>query len=64
MLSSVVVGAFTPGIVPLALGRVQELLVHHSTEQKGAWIRATTSFAVLQAVAASGMSYLFAAKGG
>jgi predicted MFS family arabinose efflux permease len=63
MLSSVVVGAFTPGIVPLALGRVQELLAHYPNEQKTAWSTATTSFAVLQAVGAYGMSYLFAAGG-
>jgi predicted MFS family arabinose efflux permease len=63
MLSSVVVGAFTPGIVPLALGRVQELLAHHPSEQKAAWSSATTSFAVLQAAGAYGMSYLFAAGG-
>jgi len=64
MLSSVVVGAFTPGIVPLALGRVHELLPHHPHEQKAAWSAATTSFAVLQAVAAYGMSFLFAHHGG
>ena len=64
MLSSVVVGAFTPGIVPLALGRIQELLPHHPAEQKTAWSAATTSFAVLQATAAYGMSFLFASSGG
>jgi predicted MFS family arabinose efflux permease len=64
MLSSVVVGAFTPGIVPLALGRVHELLPHHPLEQKAAWSAATTSFAVLQAVAAYGMSFLFSHHGG
>ena len=63
MLSSVVVGAFTPGIVPLALGRVRELLVHHPSGQQAAWSRATISFAVLQAVGAYGMSYLFAGTG-
>ncbi len=64
MLSSVVMGAFTPGIVPLALGRVHELLPHHPVAQKAAWSAATTSFAVLQAVAAYGMSFLFAHNGG
>jgi predicted MFS family arabinose efflux permease len=59
MLSSFVVGAFTPGIVPLALGRINELLPHHPAQQKAAWSRATISFAVLQAVAAYAMSYLF-----
>lgn len=64
MVSSVVVGAFTPGIVPLMLGRVNELLAHHPAEQKGAWRTATTSFAILQALAAYGMSFLFANSGG
>ncbi|NTX28059.1 YbfB/YjiJ family MFS transporter [Burkholderia pyrrocinia] len=64
IVSSVLVGAFTPGIVPLALGRVNELLVHHPSVAKGAWRGATTSFAVMQAVAAYGLSYLFASSGG
>jgi predicted MFS family arabinose efflux permease len=64
IVSSVVVGAFTPGIVPLALGRVNELLAHHPALQKGAWSTATTSFAVLQAVAAYGLSFLFSTSGG
>jgi predicted MFS family arabinose efflux permease len=62
--SSVLVGAFTPGIVPLVLGRVNELLAHHPAAQKGAWSTATTSFAVLQAVAAYGLSFLFSSSGG
>jgi len=64
IVSSVVVGAFTPGIVPLVLGRVGELLAHHPAEQKAAWSTATTCFAVLQAVAAYGLSYLFSTSGG
>ncbi|BBU32028.1 MFS transporter (plasmid) [Burkholderia sp. THE68] len=64
MVSSVLVGAFTPGIVPLVLGRVNELLAHHPAAQKGAWRSATTGFAVLQALAAYGMSFLFSSSGG
>ena len=64
IVSSVLVGAFTPGIVPLVLGRVGELVAHHPAAQKAAWSTATTSFAVLQAVAAYGLSYLFATSGG
>ncbi|BBQ02170.1 MFS transporter (plasmid) [Burkholderia sp. SFA1] len=64
MVSSVVVGAFTPGIVPLVLGRVNELLAHHPAAQKGAWRTATTGFAVLQALAAYGLSFLFSNSGG
>jgi predicted MFS family arabinose efflux permease len=64
VLSSVVVGAFVPGIVVLVLGRVHELLAHHPGEHKRAWGVATTSFAILQAVAGYGMSYLFASNDG
>lgn len=64
IVSSLVVGAFTPGIVPLVLGRVQELLAHHPAAHKSAWSKATTSFAVLQAVAAYGLSFLFVRSGG
>ncbi len=64
VISSVVVGAFTPGIVPLVLGRVHELLAHHPAEQKGAWSAATVSFATLQATAAYGLSFIFAQSGG
>jgi predicted MFS family arabinose efflux permease len=64
MLSSFFVGALTPGIVPIVLGRVHELLPHAPAQQRKAWSRATTSFAVLQAAAAYGMSYLFSHDGG
>jgi predicted MFS family arabinose efflux permease len=64
MASSVIVGAFVSGIVPLVLGRVNELLVHHPASQKSAWSMATTCFAVLQAGAAYGMSFLFVRSGG
>jgi predicted MFS family arabinose efflux permease len=64
IVSSVIIGAFTPGIVPLVLGRVQELLAHHPSLQKAAWSRATTGFAVLQASAAYGMSWLLGRSGG
>lgn len=64
IVSSMVMGAFTPGIVPLVLGRTNELLAHHPGSQKAAWSTATTSFATLQAGAAYGMSFLFAATSG
>ena len=64
MVSAVLVGAFTPGIVPLALGRVNELLAHHPSAVKAAWTRATTSFAVMQAIAAYGLSFVFSSTGG
>lgn len=63
-VSAVVVGAFTPGVVPLVLGRVHELLAHDPEARKAAWGTATTGFALLQAGAAYGLSYLFAETGG
>jgi len=64
IVSSVVMGAFTPGIVPLVLGRIQELLAHHPAAQKAAWSKAMIGFALLQALTAYGMSYLLSANGG
>ena len=63
-VSSVVMGAFTPGIVGLVLGRLHELLAHHPASHKAAWGRATTGFALMQAAAAYGMSFLLARSGG
>lgn len=63
-VSSVVVGAFVPGVVPLALGRVHELLAHADPARRAAgWSAATTAFAVGQAAAAYGFSALFAHGG-
>jgi predicted MFS family arabinose efflux permease len=64
IVSSVLVGAAVPGIVPLVLGRLHELLAHHPAEQKRAWSTATTYFATMQAAAAYGLSYLFGHDGG
>ena len=63
IVSSVVIGAFTPGIVPLVLGRIHELLPHSADAQRAAWGHATTSFALFQAAAAYGFSWLFAHHG-
>ncbi len=60
VVSSVVVGGFTPGIVPLVLGRVHELIPHDTALQRAIWGRATTSFALGQALGAYGLSYLLA----
>jgi predicted MFS family arabinose efflux permease len=58
-LSTVILGIFTPGIVPLALGRIHELVPHDHTEQRASWSRATTAFALFQALGGYGYSYLF-----
>lgn len=64
IVSSVVVGGFTPGIVPLVLGRIHELVPHSTEQQRATWSHATTSFALFQAAAAYGFSWLFAQSGG
>ena len=64
IVSSVVVGGFTPGIVPLVLGRIHELVPHSSEQQRATWSHATTSFALFQAAAAYGFSWIYAQTGG
>ncbi|HVY15023.1 MAG TPA: YbfB/YjiJ family MFS transporter [Rhodopila sp.] len=64
IVSSFVIGAFTPGIVPLVLGRVHELLPHDPKEQTAAWSKATTAFALLQAAAAYALTFVFTQSGG
>ena len=59
-VSSLVIGAFVPGIGSLVLGRAVELLPAGSQGGQAAWTWCTTSFAFGQAVAAYGLSFLFA----
>jgi predicted MFS family arabinose efflux permease len=63
-VATLVVGTFPPGIVPLALARVHDLLPHDAAAQNRAWSRATVSFATFQALAGYGYSAAFAATGG
>jgi predicted MFS family arabinose efflux permease len=58
-VATVALGVSTTGIVPLALGRVHELLPHDHVEQRAAWSRATSAFALCQALAGYGYSFLF-----
>lgn len=58
-LSGLIIGAFVPGIVPLVLGRVHELLPGDPGRQRAAWSRATAAFALGQAAAGYGFSWLF-----
>ncbi|SAK69820.1 Major Facilitator Superfamily protein [Caballeronia fortuita] len=58
-IATLALGVSTTGIVPLALGRVHELLPHDHTEQRAAWSRATSAFALCQALAGYGYSFLF-----
>jgi predicted MFS family arabinose efflux permease len=64
IVSCVLIGGFTPGIVPLVLGRIHELIPHSAEQQRAVWGRATTMFALFQAGAAYGFSYLFERSGG
>jgi hypothetical protein len=41
------------------LGRIHEMLPHDHAGQRVAWSRATTAFALFQALAGYGYSYLF-----
>jgi predicted MFS family arabinose efflux permease len=59
----VILGASVPGVVPLAVGRVHEL-VHVEPQRRRAWTACTVAFAIGQAAAAYGFSYLFAKTGG
>ncbi|WP_156164811.1 YbfB/YjiJ family MFS transporter [Bradyrhizobium sp. LTSP885] len=64
IVSSIIVGGFTPGIVPLVIGRIHELIPHCAAGQRTVWAQATTTFALFQAAGAYGMSYLFTQSGG
>lgn len=59
-LSTMVLGAFTPGIVPLVLGRIGTHLPGNVPAQRAAWSRATVAFALFQALGGYGYAYLFA----
>lgn len=63
LVSAALAGAFTPGIVPLVLGRVREILADAPERHGVAWSRATASFAAMQAAGAYGFTFLFAATG-
>lgn len=56
---TLVIGMFAPGMVPLAVARVHELLPHHPVQQNLVWSRATVFSAALMALAAYGFSALF-----
>jgi predicted MFS family arabinose efflux permease len=63
-LSSFVIGAMVPGVVPLMLGRTHELIPHDPDQQLRAWGLCTVAFALGQAAAAYGFSFIFAQTGG
>ena len=62
-VSSLVVGAAVPGVVPLVLGRVHELVPGDAEGQRAAWSVTTMAFALGQAAGAYGLAFLFASGG-
>lgn len=62
-VSSILVGAFVPGVVPLVLGRLHEMIPADDARRK-AWGRATMAFATGQAVGGLLFSFIFAQRGG
>src|ERR1700744_2423148 len=63
VVATFVTGALTCGIVPTMLGRIREVLAHDHHAQRAAWSRATTSFALFQALGGYAYSFLFAHSG-
>jgi predicted MFS family arabinose efflux permease len=61
---TIIVGTFAPGMVPLILARIHEVLAHHPAQQNLAWTRASVISAASLAVTAYGFSALFNATGG
>ena len=61
-VSALVMGAFTPGMPTLILGRLAEITSGH--DQHGAWGVATTVYALAQAGGAYVMSWLYARSHG
>jgi len=64
LLASVIVGAYIPAIVPLGVGRLQELIPTNATAQRAAWRTATAAFGVGQALAGYADSFIFSKSGG
>ncbi|MBZ9657350.1 YbfB/YjiJ family MFS transporter [Phyllobacterium lublinensis] len=61
---TLVIGTFAPGMVPLILARVHEVIIDNSARQNVAWTRASMISAAALALAAYGFSALFSSSGG
>lgn len=61
--SAFVMGGCTPGIAPVVLGRVRELIPHDPRGQRAVWSLATTAFAIGQAGGAFALSGIFGSIG-
>jgi predicted MFS family arabinose efflux permease len=62
--ASVLLGAFTPGVVTLMIGRLHELLPGEHAAQHAGWSQLTTMFALFQALSGYAFSYVFTASHG
>lgn len=62
--ATIVFGLFTPGMVTLALGRIQEILPQDHDGQRVAWSNATTGFALFQMLGGYAYAWLFAQTDG
>jgi predicted MFS family arabinose efflux permease len=63
-LSAFIMGGFTPGVVPVVLGRVRELLPGDHQAQRATWSRTTAAFALGQAAGAYGLAWVFSLSDG
>jgi predicted MFS family arabinose efflux permease len=61
--SALMMGGCTAGIVPVALGRVRELIPHDPRGQRAIWSLATTAFAIGQAGGAFALSGILGSIG-
>ena len=64
MLATLVIGSYPPGVPPITLARLHRILPGDAHGQNIVWSNATTVFALTQALAGYGYSYLFAQSGG
>jgi predicted MFS family arabinose efflux permease len=64
LMAALIIGTFPPGIVPITLNRVAQLVPGDAHAQNAIWSKATTIYALFQALAGYGYSYLFARSGG
>jgi len=64
VLATFVIGTFPPGIVPIYLGQIQRLIPGSAEKQSAAWSKATTIYALTQAIVGYASSWLLAASGG
>lgn len=61
---TVIIGTFAPGMVPLVLARIHEVVPNHTMRQNVAWTRASVISAAGLAISAYGFSALFEATAG